>query len=74
MGTQHPYLINHNVGWANDDVVIHQESNRFKIGDKVSFDGLWTKQRRGILSKQLIVSKTGKNHQYRQRCKTSLSD
>ena len=56
-GTQHPYLINHNVGWANDDVVIHQESNRFKIGDKVSFDGLWTQSNGGVYypSSSLLV-------------------
>lgn len=41
-GTQHPYLINYNVGWANDSVVIEKESQQFKIGDKVRFDGLWT--------------------------------
>lgn len=46
--TQHPYLINHNVGWANDEVVLSTAASSFKIGDRVSFDGLWTQSNGGV--------------------------
>lgn len=62
-GAQHPYLINHNIGWANDKV-IEDEMNavsRFKIGDKVSFDGLWTASDGGIwYPKSQLLIKEGK--------------
>lgn len=72
-GTQHPYLINDNVGWANDDVVITDTQVKFKIGDKVSFDGLWTQSNGGVyypasslLVKQGVITNvlSGTKHPY----------
>lgn len=72
-GTQHPYLINNNVGWANDVVVLKPQSNAFRINDKVSFDGLWTQSNGGVyypasalLVKQGIITDIvkGSKHPY----------
>lgn len=43
-GTKHPYLIDDNIGWANDDVVV---SLSYKVNDKVSVSGLWTQSNGG---------------------------
>ena len=72
-GSQHPYLINDNVGWASDAVIIEPQSNTFKINDKVRFDGLWTQSNGGVyypasslLVKQGVITdiKKGSAHPY----------
>ena len=60
---QHPYLIEHNIGWANNQVIedAQKPSIHFHVGELVRFDGLWTASDGGIwYSKDQLLIKSGR--------------
>ena len=60
---QHPYLIEHNIGWANNKVIedAQKPSIHFHVGELVRFDGLWTASDGGIwYSKDQLLIKSGR--------------
>ena len=60
---QHPNLIEHNIGWANNQVIedAQKPSIHFHVGELVRFDGLWTASDGGIwYSKDQLLIKSGR--------------